>query len=94
MHFSPNKRQVSDPESNHLTIDGIPLKQVSETKFLGVTIDDGYPISNNWLKNCTVFVAAFIASKAVFLNVFISKFTTLSLNLTSVTVLLYGEVYH
>jgi hypothetical protein len=40
MHFSPNKRQVSDPENNRLTIDGIPLKQVSETKFLGVTIDE------------------------------------------------------
>ena len=40
MHFSPNKRQVSDPESKSLTIDGIPLKQVSETKFLGVTIDE------------------------------------------------------
>ena len=38
--FSPNKLEVCDPECGYLSIDGIPLKQVSETKFLGITIDD------------------------------------------------------
>ena len=40
MHFSPNKRPTIEPECIKLHIDGIPIKQMSKTKFLGVTIDD------------------------------------------------------
>ena len=38
MYFSPSKRQESNIENLH--INGIPIKQVTETKFLGVIIDD------------------------------------------------------
>ena len=38
MYFSPSKRQESNVENLH--INGIPIKQVTETKFLGVIIDD------------------------------------------------------
>ena len=40
MYFTPNKKQVPDPEGRTLEIDGIPLKPESKTKFLGVTIDN------------------------------------------------------
>ena len=43
MYFSPTKRQPieNEPDScNRLQIDGIPIKPVSKTKFLGVILDD------------------------------------------------------
>ena len=42
MYFSPIKRKTVDNTENdlNLEIDGIPIKQVTETKFLGVIIDD------------------------------------------------------
>ena len=42
MYFSPTKRNTVDNTENdlNLEIDGIPIKQVTETKFLGVIIDD------------------------------------------------------
>ena len=44
MYFSPNKREKRNDGANEddtiLTIEGTIIKQVTETKFLGVTIDD------------------------------------------------------
>ena len=42
MYFSPTKRQSieNEPECSRLQIDGIPIKPVSKTKFLGVILDD------------------------------------------------------
>ena len=44
MYFSPNKREMrnegADEDDTILAIEGTIIKQVTETKFLGVTIDD------------------------------------------------------
>ena len=44
MYFSPNKREMRTEGANEddtiLAIEGTIIKQVTETKFLGVTIDD------------------------------------------------------
>ena len=44
MYFSPNKREMRNDGANEddtiLTIEGTIIKQVTATKFLGVTIDD------------------------------------------------------
>ena len=40
IHFSPSKRQTYDSTPLNLHIDNIPLAQVTQTKFLGVTIDN------------------------------------------------------
>ena len=44
MYFSPNKREMrnegTDEDDTILAIIGTIIEQVTETKFLGVTIDD------------------------------------------------------
>ena len=40
MYFSPNKRHESNANAENLHINDIPIKRVTETKFLGVIIDD------------------------------------------------------
>ena len=88
MYFSPNKREMrnegADEDDTILAIEGTIIKQVTETKFLGVTIDDklswkpNIEILNKKLKSLCGRI--YRIKRALPEHLYISSYTTLCLN--------------
>ena len=87
MYFSPNKSEMrnegADEDDTILAIEGTIIKQVTETKFLGITIDDKLSwkphieILNKKLKS---LCGRIYRIKEHFQSIYMSCYTTLCLN--------------